>query len=336
MKKPAVSICIANYNGIPIISECLDSVFAQQGNTSLEIIVHDDASTDESVEFLRSNYPDIRLIESESNVGFCVSNNRMAEVANGEYLLLLNNDAMLLPDAVVTLLDKAKEIHAPAILGLPQYDADSGELLDRGSLLDPFLNPIPNLDPNRVAVGMVMGACLWIPRSLWQELGGFPEWFGSIGEDLYLCSIARLKGYPVAVAPSSGYRHYVGRSFGGGKVSNQHLHTTYKRRALSERNKTYVMILCYPPSLLGLIPLHILLLMLEGLILSLTKLDWKPISKIYLPVFKACWINRKKLKLERARLFADFHISARAFIAPIQWCPYKLRLLLRYKIPAIT
>ncbi|HYD33543.1 MAG TPA: glycosyltransferase, partial [Methylophilaceae bacterium] len=209
--KPVVSICIANYNGIPIISECLDSVFAQQGDIPVEIIVHDDASTDGSVEFLRRNYPGIRLIESESNVGFCVSNNRMAEAANGEYLLLLNNDAALFPDAIVSLLAKAKDINESAILGLPQYDADSGELLDVGSLLDPFLNPIPNLEPTRTEVGMVMGACLWIPRSLWQSLGGFPEWFGSVGEDLYLCCIARLKGYPVAAAASSGYLHYVGR-----------------------------------------------------------------------------------------------------------------------------
>jgi len=336
MKKPAVTICIANYNGIPIISECLDSVFAQQGNIPVEIIVHDDASTDGSVEFLCENYPGIRLIESESNVGFCVSNNRMAEVANGEYLLLLNNDAMLLPDAIITLLDRAKEIHDPAILSLPQYDADSGELLDVGSLLDPFLNPIPNLEPTRTEVGMVMGACLWIPRSLWQSLGGFPEWFGSVGEDLYLCCIARLKGYPVAAAASSGYLHYVGRSFGGGKVSSHHLHTTYKRRVLSERNKTYVMILCYPPVLLGLLPLHLLLLFFEGLILSLAKLDWKPVSRIYLPVFKACWVNRKKLKLERSRLFADPHVSAQAFIVPMQWLPHKLRLLFSHKIPTIT
>ena len=334
--KPVVSVCIANYNGISILQECLDSVLAQQGNIPVEIIVHDDASTDESVGFLQTHYPDVTLIQSETNVGFCIANNRMAAMAKGEYLLLLNNDAALFPDAIASLLTKAKEIAIPAILGLPQYDADSGELIDIGSLLDPFLNPIPNLDSLRSEVGMVMGACFWIPKNLWFELGGFPEWFGSIGEDLYLCSIARLRGYPVEVTTPSGYRHYVGQSFGGGKISNQRLQTTYQRRALSEKNKTFVMMLCYPPLLLILVPMHFLLLMIEGLTLSLLKMDWAPMTRIYFPVFKACWKNRKMLKLEREKIFSGYSVSLCAFLDPFVWRLHKLRLLLRHKIPTIT
>ncbi|MCZ7654266.1 MAG: hypothetical protein M5R42_08205 [Rhodocyclaceae bacterium] len=78
---------------------------------------------------------------------------------------------------------------------------------------------MPNRDPRRQDVAMVAGACLWIPKHLWDELGGFPEWFGSIGEDLYLCCMARLAGHPVRAPGTSGYRHGVGASFGGGKVS---------------------------------------------------------------------------------------------------------------------
>ena len=107
---------------------------------------------------------------------------------------------------------------SPAILTLPQYDAETGALLDIGSRLDPFLNPVPNLDPARNEVGTVHGACLWIDKALWDELGGFPEWFGSVGEDLYLCCCARLAGYPVRALGNSGYRHRVGQSFGGGKA----------------------------------------------------------------------------------------------------------------------
>jgi GT2 family glycosyltransferase len=337
MRDTIVSICIANYNGISILSSCLASVQSQEGNIPLEIIVHDDASTDGSVEFLRHNYPDITLIASEKNVGFCVANNRMAAVAKGEYLLLLNNDAMLFPDALISLLRRAKEAGMPAILGLPQYDAETGELLDRGSLLDPFLNPIPNLNPGRTDVGMVMGACLWIPRNLWLELEGFPEWFGSIGEDLYLCCLARLRGYSVEVLPYSGYKHYVGHSFGGGKVFNQGLRTTYKRRALSERNKTFVMLLCYPTILLAfLLPLHFLLLAIEGLLLSIMKFDKKPLVKIYLPVFLACWQKRKQLWQERSKLYSASRVHTRMFIAPMQWFPHKLILFVRHRVPAIT
>ena len=96
----ACSVCIANYNGIELIDACIDSVRAQDCGVAVEIIVHDDASTDDSAAHIAARHPDVRLIESRENVGFCIANNRMAAAAKGDYLLLLNNDATLLPDAL--------------------------------------------------------------------------------------------------------------------------------------------------------------------------------------------------------------------------------------------
>ena len=189
-----ISVCIANYNGIGMIDACIDSVRRQDCAATVEIIVHDDASTDGSVAHIRSCHPGVRLIEGAANAGFCVANNRMAAAAQGEYLLLLNNDATLMPGALEALIDESGRLGRHAVLTLPQYDAETDELLDMGSMLDLFLNPVPNRDPARGEVGTVHGACLWIPKSLWQELGGFPEWFGSVAEDLYLCCRARLAG----------------------------------------------------------------------------------------------------------------------------------------------
>src|ERR1700741_345371 len=114
---PTVSVCIANYNGMSIIDACLRSVLNQDCDFSIEIIVHDDASSDESVTHIRKHYPDVVLIDSPQNVGFCVSNNRMVNAANGTYILLLNNDAELFPDALRTLHENALAIQKPAILG---------------------------------------------------------------------------------------------------------------------------------------------------------------------------------------------------------------------------
>ena len=294
------SICIANYNGIGLIDECLASVRAQNFGDPIEIIVHDDASNDGSAEHIRANYPDVLLIESKKNVGFCVANNRMADAAQGQYLLLLNNDAALLPGALTTLKSEAVRLGRPAILSLPQYDAETEDLLDIGSLLDPFLNPIPNLNPRLNDVGMVMGACLWIPKILWDELGGFPEWFGSVGEDLYLCCRARLGGYPVRALGISGYRHRVGASFGGGKARDGKLVTTFRRRALSERNKTFVMALTYPaPAMQILLPVHLLLLLVEGVLLSILRLRLTYLTDIYFPVFRDVYRNRSSILRER-------------------------------------
>ncbi len=330
------SVCIANFNGIDLIDACIDSVRKQSGGIPLEIIVHDDASTDGSAAHIRDRHPDVRLIESKENVGFCVANNRMAAAAQGGYLLLLNNDATLLPDVLATLLAEAGRLQVPAILSLPQYDAGSGDLLDIGSLLDPFFNAVPNRDPQRQDVAMVAGACLWIPRRLWDDLGGFPEWFGSIGEDLFLCCRARLAGHTVRALGTSGYRHGVGASFGGGKVRDGRLATTFRRRALSERNRTFVMAMtCPSPVVQLLLPLHLLVLLLEGAALSLLKWDLAYLARIYFPAFGALLRQRSLLQAGRRACMAQRSLGVVGFFSAFVAMPHKLRMLLRHGLPQL-
>jgi GT2 family glycosyltransferase len=260
----------------------------------------------------------------------------MVSRARGRYVLLLNNDAVLHRDAVRTLYRYAEQQPGPAILGLPQYDMQTGELLDRGSLFDLFLNPVPNLDPVKTDVGMVMGACLWIPKRLWDELGGFPEWFGSLAEDLYLCCLARLRGYPVTVLPESGYDHWVGRSFQGGKVVQNALRTSYKRRALSERNKSYTFFICWPSVLVyPCFALHVILLSLEGLLLSGIRGDRQILENIYVPCLRSLWEEKVRLLRERSRVQAFRTVTMSRFFSVFTCVPYKLRMLLRFGLPAI-
>ena len=334
VEKPICSVCIANYNGMDYVDACLKSVTGQDFSLPVEIIVHDDASTDGSVELIRQNYPQVKIIISKENVGFCISNNRMAEQARGEYLLFLNNDAELFPDALKSLHDEAQE--GQSILSLPQYNAATGELIDRGEKFDPFMNPVPNLDEKITEVGMVIGACLWIPKRLWVELGGFPEWFGSIAEDMYLCMRAHLKGYPVRVINHSGYRHWVGASFGGGKILKGGLATTTKRRALSERNKTSVMIMCYPSPIFQIIfPLHIILLISEGLLISILKGNLEILIKIYVSTIFFLWRRRKKLLSHRHRIQDDLRVNRNTFLRNFSIIPHKISMIKKFGFPKI-
>lgn len=331
---PVCSVCIANFNGTAVIAACLDSVFSQDLDLPIEIIVHDDASTDGSAEFIRRAYPTARLLVSETNVGFCVSNNRMVALARGRYILLLNNDATLQQDALRTLYTRATTTPELEILGLPQYDMESGTLIDRGCLLDPFLNPVPILDYGRQTAAMQIGACLWIPRALWEKLAGFPEWFGSLAEDMYLCLAAWNAGYAVRIETGSGYHHWVGASLGGGKVIKNRLATTYRRRALSERNKTYIMILFFPTALLlAILPVHLTLLAVEGIVLSLAQRQWKPFRLIYWPVLRAIWSNRHALRRARDRIQAQRKIPRTRLLSLFTFRPYKLAMLRRHGIP---
>ena len=333
-EKPMISVCIPNYNGTDLIDACIASVRNQHIAIPVEIIVHDDASSDGSAEYVRIRYPDVRLIVSDRNVGFCIANNRMAAMAQGRYLLLLNNDATLLSDALGTLLQEAERLGQAAILSLPQYDADTGNLLDIGCRLDPFLNPVPNHDPARNDVGTVHGACLWIDKALWDELDGFPAWFGSVGEDLYLCCRARLAGYPVRALGVSGYHHRVGASFGGGKAQGGKLSTTFRRRALSERNKTYVMAMTYPaPFMQVLLPIHLVLLLVEGGLLSILRGRWAYLKEIYFPVFVALYRQGKVLRAGRVASRQTRRLASADFFAAFDLLPHKLRMLCRHGLP---
>lgn len=330
------SICVANFNGMDVIDDCLRSVLAQEGNIAYEIIVHDDASTDGSADHIAVHYPQVRLIRSAVNIGFCASNWRMADQARGQYLLLLNNDAALFPNALMTLVNEARSQTRPAIITMPQYDANSGILIDRGLRLDPFLNPVPNLDTHRRQIATAHGACLWVPTELWRRIGGFPEWFHMLAEDLYLCSVARLEGADVRVTATSGYRHHVGHTLGGGRVHGTQLVTSLRRRSLSERNKNFVMVLCYPlPALLLVLPMHTLLLLLEGLVLSVVRLRPMLLLQIYLPSLWALWKERHRLFILRRAIYSRRKISGFAFFSDFTLFPQKLRLLFRHGVPRI-
>ena len=335
--QPRVSVCIANFNGERLLVDCMESVLAQDSSGAIEIIVHDDASTDGSIALLRRRYPQVELLASDANVGFCISNNRMVECARGEYVLLLNNDAALFPGAIATLLVAAREQSKAAILTLPQYDWETGALVDHGCLLDPFYNPLPNRDPGQREVAYVIGACLWIPRKLWHELGGFPDWIESIGEDLYLCCLARLRLVSVQAIDGSGYRHRQGASFGGNRVDAGRLVSTYRRRFLSERNKTALMIVLTPSVVfLPLLLVHMLLLTLEGVALSLFRRDAHIWTRIYLPALAFPLRNARRLAERRRIVQSSRSVNAEAYFRPMRWFPHKLRLLFRHGMPTIN
>jgi len=288
------------------------------------------------VDFLRKRHPQVEVLASKENVGFCIGNNRMVAQARGECILLLNNDAALLPGALAALMADARQQSPQGILTLPQFDWQTGVLVDRGCLLDPFCNPVPNLDPQRRDVAMVIGACMFMSRALWIELGGFPEWIESIGEDMYLCCAARLRGLPVQATSTSGYRHRQGASFGGNRVSEGHLRSTYRRRSLSERNKTFVLFVMSPGlAMWPLLAVHLAILAVEGLVLALLKFDPPILSRIYLPAFTALFRQRATLRARRIHEQAARKIGVPRYFATTRWFLRKFSLLWRHGMPAI-
>ena len=336
LERPVISVCIANYNGENLLADCIESVIGQQGDFEVEIIVHDDASRDGSLQLL-ARYPQVLVIESADNVGFCIANNRMAQAAKGSYLLLLNNDAALMPGALAALLDHAREPGPARVLSLPQYDWETGELVDYGCLLDPLHVPMPNLCRQHEKVAYVIGACLWMEREDWLRLGGLPEWMGSIGEDLFLCAHARLQGMHVEVAQGSGYRHRQGASFGGNRADAAGLRTNYRRRYLSERNRAAVLVTCTPGfAWLPWALVHAVVLVAEGVALSLLKRSTKLWREVYGATLVWMWQQRTLLKTVRKNVQGGRQIGFRTYVQDAYtWKLRKLGMLLRHGMPEL-
>jgi GT2 family glycosyltransferase len=116
-----LSILVVNYNTCDYLKKCIDSIFNNFLPLSIEVIVIDNASRDNSVEMLSTSFPNIKLIENKTNLGFASANNQGIDIALGRYILLLNPDTEILPNTLpemVNYLDKNNEVGALGCLVL--------------------------------------------------------------------------------------------------------------------------------------------------------------------------------------------------------------------------
>lgn len=100
-----VSIIIVSYNTRKLTRDCLISIYAQTTGIEFEVIVSDNGSADGSVEMIKTEFPEVLLVENNENLGFGAANNRASEVAKGKYLFFLNSDTILLNNAVKFFFD---------------------------------------------------------------------------------------------------------------------------------------------------------------------------------------------------------------------------------------
>lgn len=137
---PVVSVIILNYNGIinQHLPDCLASLY-QQTYPQIEIIVVDNASTDESNHFIETHYPQIALIKNQQNAGFCQGNNLGYAQATGKFIFFLNNDTITAPNCIEQLVVMAKrypqagvcspKLTRPSTIPAPSQQIDSAGLL---------------------------------------------------------------------------------------------------------------------------------------------------------------------------------------------------------------
>mgnify|MGYP002626043975 CR=1 FL=1 len=122
-----VSIIIVNYNTKTLLAGCLRSIYAQTTDMNYEIIVSDNGSTDGSIEMIKSEFPNVILIENNANLGFGGANNRGLAIAKGKYIFYLNSDTILLNNVTKYFYDFFEEHKAEGIGALGSNLLDEKE-----------------------------------------------------------------------------------------------------------------------------------------------------------------------------------------------------------------
>ena len=215
MQSPKVSVIIVNFNGKSLVEECLKSLFKVDYD-NFEVILVDNNSNDETINFITKNYPSIILIKLDSNKGFAEPNNIGSKNAKGEYLLFLNNDTIVTPNFIsemIKVIENNQEIGICQSLLLKSDDTvdSSGDFID---ILGVVFSS--KKIPNKVQkISSAKGASLLIRKQLFDDLGGFDKKFFATFEDVDLGWRAWILGYTVVIVPKSIVYHL------GGQTINQ-------------------------------------------------------------------------------------------------------------------
>ena len=244
---PRASVIIPNWNGLALLRPCLDSL-RRQTCRDFEVIVVDNASSDNSVAALERDYPEVRVLAMPTNGGYSGGCNAGARLARGEVLVMLNNDTEADPAWLAQLL-AALERHPEAgsaasrmmIYSERNTLHSAGDLYRRDGRPDSrgvWRSYGPPYDQEGYVFGPCGGAAAY-RRALWEQLGGLEEAFFMYCEDVDLAWRAQWAGWKCIYAPQAIVYHHLSAT-GGGKLASFFV----------GRNTLWVIARNYPATLL--------------------------------------------------------------------------------------
>lgn len=237
---PSVDVVIVSYNTASDLDRCLASVVAHPPTPLGAIIVVDNASTDGSVDLVRTRYPQVHVIALDSNVGFAAANNIGMRESRAPLILILNSDTIVPEGALDRLVTRLLETGAAAA-GPRLVDGDGRPEVSFGPMLTPraewgqrrLVRQAQQTDADAVAsiarhlaeerdVDWVTGACLLVRRAAAAAAGYFDERYFMYEEDVDLCAALRARGGRVLYTPAAEVVHLRGRSAAGSATSRHY------------------------------------------------------------------------------------------------------------------
>ncbi len=214
-----LSIVMVSYNAKDLIVECLETIKKFLDLSEVEVIVVDNASSDGTVEVLRSKHDWVKLIENKENIGFGRANNQGARASRGEYLWFLNGDTLLLDDGIMGAIEWMDDYDEAGVLS-PKLILEDKKTIQEGICgKQPSIARLIKRDMmtecggRAQGVGWVTGAAMLVRKKIFEEVGGFDERFFMYYEDVDLCTSVGKKGYKVFYWPKTVIVHLGGKSW---------------------------------------------------------------------------------------------------------------------------
>lgn len=224
-KQPLVSVLVLNHNGEGFLKECFESLYAST-YPDQELILLDNASTDNSLPYMREHFPEVRILETGGNIGYSGAYNLAFQHAKGKYFVLLNNDTKVDPGWLEPLVEEAEKdpslgmlqpkIDSMIDLGHFEYAGASGGHMDRYGF--PFLRgriffhieKDEGQYDNTAEIFWASGAAFFMRADMIRYTGGLDDDFVHHMEEIDLCWRAHLQGYHAKVVPESRILHHAG------------------------------------------------------------------------------------------------------------------------------
>ena len=228
-----VSLIAISLNSRAFLRECIQSIYAARWRrVTFEIIVVDNASTDGTPAMLAADFPDVRVVANDSNVGYCRAGNQGAAVSRGRHLLFLNDDTLIIDDAVASIAEWA-DAHGAAMIGSRLLNTDGTDQFSSGrSFTTPAAtvfgrkSVLTRLFPNApwvrrylrtdlcnsnepYEVDWLSAAAMMVRRDVFEQAGGLAEDFYYFHEQVF-CARVKRAGGRVYLHPQSRIIHHEG------------------------------------------------------------------------------------------------------------------------------
>jgi len=220
-----LSVVILNYNVRYFLHQCIVSVQRATKNIEAEIIVIDNASSDDSCNMVKELFPKVTLIENKENVGFSKANNQAVKIAQGEYVCILNPDTAVSENAFEKCLGISESSKKIGAIGVYLMDGTGNFLPEsKRNIPTPWVSLLKilgftkkyyasKLSENATgSVSVLVGAFMFLKRSVYNQVGGFDEDYFMYGEDIDLSYKIEKADYKNHYIGSTETLHYKGES----------------------------------------------------------------------------------------------------------------------------